>query len=205
MSDAVLRGNLGAFTVADVQMLLAMGRKSGTLILTNGDVTATSTFADGSVVQVSPNLSEALLWTAGTFEFIEVQDDTMRQTAPIFHSEVTVRDEEVSDATSVLVREEQAVVAQLVIANGQEDARTVPLAESEYLIGRHRDNNIQLSDLGVSGFHARLFRSGDGYAIEDLKSRNGIWINGTRVFHATLRSGDTVRLGATDVRYEVMP
>lgn len=131
-------------------------------------------------------------------------DDTMRQTAPIFHAEPTMRDGEVGDDTSLLITsDEKLVVAQLVIGDSEPGARKVSLTDSEYLVGRHRDNHIQISDLGVSGFHARIFRSSEGYAIEDLKSRNGIWINGTRVFHATLRNGDTVRFGATDVKYEV--
>ena len=66
------------------------------------------------------------------------------------------------------------------------------------------DNQIQISDLGVSGYHARIFRTSEGYSIEDLKSRNGIWINGGRIFHATLRDGDRLRLGATDLQYEVL-
>ena len=40
--------------------------------------------------------------------------------------------------------------------------------------------------------------------IEDLKSRNGVWLNGSRVFHAVLKNGDTVRLGAADYVYEVL-
>lgn len=131
-------------------------------------------------------------------------DDTMRQTAPVFHAEPTVRDGEVGDDTSLLITsDEKRLVAQLVISDDA-DARRFSLTDTEYLVGRHRDNNIQITDLGVSGFHARIFRSGDGYAIEDLKSRNGIWINGTRVFHATLRNGDLVRLGATDLKFEVV-
>lgn len=131
-------------------------------------------------------------------------DDTMRQTAPVFHTEPTVRDGEVGDDTSLLITsDERRLVAQLVLTDDAE-ARKFSLTDTEYLVGRHRDNNIQITDLGISGFHARIFRSGDGYAIEDLKSRNGIWINGTRVFHATLRNGDLVRLGATDLKFEVV-
>ncbi|MGZ5477729.1 MAG: FHA domain-containing protein, partial [Thermoanaerobaculia bacterium] len=35
-------------------------------------------------------------------------------------------------------------------------------------------------------------------------SRNGTWINGGRIFHATLRNGDQLRLGATDLKFEVL-
>ena len=88
---------------------------------------------------------------------------------------------------------------------GGESAGTViPLVEIEYRIGRHRENQIQLNDLGVSAHHARIFRGPDGYVVEDLKSRNGTWVNGTRVFHSILNSGDEVRIGATDLRYETL-
>ena len=50
----------------------------------------------------------------------------------------------------------------------------------------------------------RAGRGPDGYVIEDLKSRNGVWLNGSRVFHAVLKNGDRVRLGTTDYLYEVL-
>lgn len=140
-------------------------------------------------------------------------DDTMRQTAPMFHKELTLPETSASDDTSLLVSDDanlayrdvaRAIVAQLVIADGERGSRTIALTESEYILGRQRDNTIQLTDLGVSGYHARIFRSGDGYTIEDMKSRNGTWVNGIRVFHSTLKSGDSIRLGATDMKYEVL-
>ena len=84
------------------------------------------------------------------------------------------------------------------------DGHIAPLSEPEYLVGRHRDNQIVISDLGVSGFHARIFRGPHGYVIEDLKSRNGVWLNGTRVYQAVLKQGDALRLGATDFIYEIL-
>ncbi len=137
------------------------------------------------------------------------QDDTMKQQASWF--DATIRDAD--DDTELLVSKEarlswsdviKPVVAQLTISNGDAAGRVIALTASEYNVGRQRDNQIQISDLGVSGYHARIFRTADGYAIEDLKSRNGIWINGGRIFHATLRNGDQVRVGATDLRYEVL-
>ena len=90
------------------------------------------------------------------------------------------------------------------IENTDLRGRVIPLVEPEYLIGRHRDNTLQLSDPGISGFHARLYLGPEGYVVEDLKSRNGVWVNGTRVFHATLQSGDVVHIGQTDLRFEVL-
>jgi len=95
-------------------------------------------------------------------------------------------------------------VAQLTVGNGEAAGKVIALSESEYTVGRQRDNTIHINDLGVSGYHARIFRTADGYVIEDLKSRNGILINGGRVFHATLRNRDQLRVGATDLRYEIL-
>jgi uncharacterized protein DUF4388/FHA domain-containing protein len=138
-------------------------------------------------------------------------DETMRQAdAPRFGSESTIRDQEGDDDTSLLISEEaklsyddvvKPVVAQLRSAN---DGTTIPILDAEYLVGRHSENGIRLSDPGVSSFHARIFRGPDGYVIEDLKSRNGVWLNGSRVYHAVLKHGDNVKLGATDYVYEVL-
>jgi hypothetical protein len=138
-------------------------------------------------------------------------DETMRQTEePRFGSESTIRDEEPKDDTSLLISEDaklsyhdvvKPVVAQLVAAT---DGTTIPVVEAEYLVGRHNDNGIRLNDPGVSSFHARIFRGPDGYVIEDLKSRNGVWLNGSRVFHAVLNNGDKVRLGSIDYLFETL-
>jgi len=141
-------------------------------------------------------------------------DETIRQQPANFGAESTMRDmESENDDTSLLVSSEArlsyrdvvtATVAQLVISAGEGAGTVVPLTESEYLIGRQRDNDIQLADLGISGRHARIFRGPEGFVIEDLKSRNGTWLNSVRVFHALLQSGDQIRLGATDFRYQIL-
>lgn len=140
-------------------------------------------------------------------------DDTMKQTAPIFHRELTIPEGSGSDDTSLLVSDDAnlayhdvapQVIAQVVILDDVRGDKTLPLTEAEYSIGRQKDNSIHLDDLGVSGYHARIFRSGDGYVVEDLKSRNGTWVNGTRETYATLKNGDLMRVGATDLRYEVL-
>jgi hypothetical protein len=137
-------------------------------------------------------------------------DATMRQSSPRFGQESTIQDEP-NDDTSLLVSSEEKLlsyadvvrptVAQLKV---EHDGTIIPLTDAEYLLGRHRENTIQLADPGVSGFHARIYRGPEGYAIEDLKSRNGTWLNGARVYHATLTSGDRVHLGQMDLIYEVL-
>jgi pSer/pThr/pTyr-binding forkhead associated (FHA) protein len=43
--------------------------------------------------------------------------------------------------------------------------------------------------------HARLQRLDDEYSVEDLDSRNGVFLNGLRVHSAVLRDGDQLQLG----------
>ena len=70
-------------------------------------------------------------------------------------------------------------------------------------MGRHRNNDIVISDPKVSSFHARLDRSPDGFVVVDLKSRNGSFINGRRVETGPLRNGDEVRMGPARLVYRV--
>ncbi|MBK5259514.1 MAG: DUF4388 domain-containing protein [Thermoanaerobaculia bacterium] len=138
-------------------------------------------------------------------------DETMRQTAPMFYRDATIRDEDPGDDTSLLVSRDatlsysdvaRTIVAQLVV--DPDAPRVIPLTEPEYLIGRHSDNHVQLSDPGISSFHARVFRSRDAYVVEDMKSRNGTWLNGNQIIHSVLKNGDVITLGATELKYEVL-
>ena len=88
----------------------------------------------------------------------------------------------------------------LVVA-GQETS--FPLTRDTYTLGRHRNNDIVISDPKVSSFHARLDRSPEGFRLVDLKSRNGSYINGERVESAQLNTGDEVRLGTALIAYKV--
>ncbi len=144
-------------------------------------------------------------------EEVQIEEATMRQEVVEFGGDATVR--ELGDDTSLLVSADATLsyqdvvkktVAQLLIMSGDDAGTVIPLIENEYGIGRLRDNRIQLTDLGVSAHHARIFRGPEGYMIEDLKSRNGTWLNKSRIFHSILRDGDEFRVGATDLRYEIL-
>jgi ABC-type multidrug transport system ATPase subunit len=63
-------------------------------------------------------------------------------------------------------------------------------------IGRAPDNDIVVPDLLVSRRHAELLRGLDGsFTLRDLKSYNGIYVNGVRVSEARLEEFDIVTLG----------
>jgi len=63
-------------------------------------------------------------------------------------------------------------------------------------IGRASDNRIVLDHPQVSRHHALIERMGTRYRIRDLKSSNGVFLNGKRVEReAWLKEGDEIRIG----------
>jgi len=67
-------------------------------------------------------------------------------------------------------------------------------------IGRAPDNDVVISDLSVSRYHAELRKAGDAYQIADLESHNGTYVNGQRVSSAPLTDGDIVGIGPSTFR-----
>jgi FHA domain len=71
-------------------------------------------------------------------------------------------------------------------------------------LGRAADVDIRLDDRYASGVHARVFNRSGAYFVEDLNSTNGTLLN-SRDLHgeAELTPGDVIRIGDTELRFEV--
>lgn len=67
----------------------------------------------------------------------------------------------------------------------------------ELLIGRAGEADLWLDEEGVSRKHAKIFAQGSTIQVSDLGSRNGTWVNGTRITHATLKESDLIQIGAS--------
>ncbi|QDS90092.1 Phosphoserine phosphatase RsbU [Rosistilla ulvae] len=65
----------------------------------------------------------------------------------------------------------------------------------EIIIGRHPECKVVVEVGAVSRHHAKIVRSDDAIQLEDLKSRNGTFVNGQLIsgLH-TLREGDQIRI-----------
>lgn len=100
-------------------------------------------------------------------------------------------------------RVKKVMVSSLVLAKEGGAEASFPLNRDSYALGRHNNNDIVIADPKVSGFHARVDRTADGFTLVDLKSRNGTWLNGKRIDSATLKGGDEIRVGSARLTYRV--
>lgn len=92
----------------------------------------------------------------------------------------------------------------LVSDQNAPSSREVELNKPEIVIGRDEGADLTIASPAVSRRHARLVRDGDGYAVEDLGSSNGTFVNDQKLSgRRALTSGDQIRLGrAIILRYE---
>jgi hypothetical protein len=75
------------------------------------------------------------------------------------------------------------------------DGRSIPI-EEEIVIGRSQKCQIRLHSNNASRQHARIRVGTSGASIEDLKSRNGTFVNGKRIdAPQSLQSGDNIVIG----------
>ncbi|MHC4941502.1 MAG: sigma 54-interacting transcriptional regulator [Planctomycetota bacterium] len=72
-------------------------------------------------------------------------------------------------------------------------------------MGRAGQNDLVLKDPKASRLHCRLKRRKSGYVLFDAGSHNGTRVNGLQVMKHTLRTGDVITVGDTDIGVEEPP
>lgn len=76
------------------------------------------------------------------------------------------------------------------------------LTGDRVLVGRLHSSGIHLEDANASREHAAFVREGAGWAIEDLGSTNGTYLNGHQVKHPSLlHEGDVIEIGVSRLTY----
>ena len=63
------------------------------------------------------------------------------------------------------------------------------------IVGRAVGCDYHFTDATVSSYHANLVRTADGFAIIDLGSSNGTFVNGLRVQESAIKDEDEVYFG----------
>ena len=85
------------------------------------------------------------------------------------------------------------------------DGQRYPL-RSTTRIGRRLDNDVVLDDDDVSRYHAVVIDTGSSFVISDLRSTNGVQVQGRRIrTAATLTVGDHIRIGGYEFTFEIRP
>ncbi len=77
--------------------------------------------------------------------------------------------------------------------------------KSDLSIGRTEGNDLVLNHPSVSRKHARLEERNSNWWIIDLKSTNGVKVNGNLVTEAQINAGDKVLVGSVQLDIKAMP
>ena len=80
-----------------------------------------------------------------------------------------------------------------------------PLFKDRLTIGRTEDNDIQLNAVFISRRHAVVQADGEATRVIDWGSKNGVYVNSTRVTEHFLKNGDILTIGNAHFRYEERP
>jgi DNA-binding winged helix-turn-helix (wHTH) protein len=85
------------------------------------------------------------------------------------------------------------------------ESRELPLVEGENVIGRDPESALWIDDSSVSRQHARIVVVGSEVTLEDLRSKNGTFLNGKKIGQGTsLSDGDEIRIGPQKMLFRSM-
>jgi two-component system cell cycle response regulator len=85
----------------------------------------------------------------------------------------------------------------LTLLSGVNAGQMFAVERQESVIGRAREAWVCIDAVGISRRHARVVRTAPAaFAVEDLGSTNGVFVNGVRVQRADLTPGDQVQIGS---------
>lgn len=104
----------------------------------------------------------------------------------------------------IVVQEKPVGQAALRVVKGPQTGVVFTLGENDSLsVGRSPQCDIFLNDMTVSRLHATIARTGEGYAVSDEHSFNGVWVNNDNVETTrVLAPGDIIQIGAFCLLYQ---
>lgn len=104
------------------------------------------------------------------------------------------------------VEELESAPARLVVLAGHRLAAAYPVGAAALSLGRSEVRDVVLFDPAASRDHAAIEVRADGYWLIDRGSANGTYVNELRVSGShRLSTGDRIRIGATEFRFELSP
>jgi len=79
--------------------------------------------------------------------------------------------------------------------------KVFPLRGRNVTLGSSSENSLPIADPAVSREHCALERKGRRWWLRDLGSKNGVFVNGSKVRDAELGGGDAICIGGTTLRF----
>jgi len=92
----------------------------------------------------------------------------------------------------------------LLCLTGKNKGLSYYLTGTRVVLGRSTNVDIQILDPKSSREHAEIVLIGKKYVLTDLKSQNGILINDLKVKQHELKTGDTIIIGKTVLKYSYL-
>jgi adenylate cyclase len=94
---------------------------------------------------------------------------------------------------------EAELASKLILNPGKSDEQVFELSAGPNSIGRTQQNAVFVLHKSLSRQHAVLFVRDDGFSIEDLRSKNGTFVDGVRVTKRELGQAHAIKCG--DVQF----
>lgn len=92
-------------------------------------------------------------------------------------------------------------MAKLVLSSGGSMRQQFFIDRERLTIGRASENDVVIGDGMVSNVHAAILSVGNDHIVEDLQSRNGIFVNGVQLSRHILQHRDVIEFGAYSLCY----
>jgi DNA-binding NtrC family response regulator len=92
--------------------------------------------------------------------------------------------------------------ARLYVAKGPDRGLEVTLEGQSVTVGSDETCQLRLSDTSVSRKHFELSGGPGGYRLRDLKSTNGVFVEGVQVLEGRLVDKARITLGRSELRFE---
>jgi pSer/pThr/pTyr-binding forkhead associated (FHA) protein len=90
-------------------------------------------------------------------------------------------------------------MAYLVLTAGEGNGQKFDIKDGVTRIGRRAENDVVLVYPSISGTHAEIVRSDDGFELRDLGSTNGTRLNGNRIQNIRVYRNDIFSFGDVSV------
>jgi transcriptional regulator with PAS, ATPase and Fis domain len=131
---------------------------------------------------------------------VEVEEEI----EPAPRAGVTQRDGFTTEAVRAEGREHALVRRfRMLVVAGPDAGSSSTSAGERAVVGTHESADLVLHDRTVSRFHCEISLTEGRATLRDLGSRNGTFVDGVSVVQAHLRSGSTLTVGRTQLRFDL--